>query len=246
MGVVLYFWLIDDLYVPSYGRGFLNSLTGTPQYLSWLTRVVRPHLGDTVLEIGAGLGNMTGRLMGKKLRYVAGEKDPLYLHALRNRFLRTPNVTVCSIDPEKPVDFEPWREQFESVLCMNLLEVVADPKSVISSLASCLSPGGAMIVLVPQGKALFGALDKGMGTKRRFSPEEMHEIFGGIGLKVENEQQINKLGALGWWFSSRVLGRDHISRPALKLWDKSVWLLRLIDGLLPWQGLSLVVAARRE
>ena len=30
VGVVLYFWLIDDLYVPSYGRGLLNSLTGTP------------------------------------------------------------------------------------------------------------------------------------------------------------------------------------------------------------------------
>lgn len=246
MGVVLYFWLIDDLYVPTYGRGFLNSLTGTPQYLSWLTRVLRPYLGDTVLEIGAGLGNMTGRLMGKKLRYVAGEKDPLYLHALRNRFLRTPNVIVCRIDPEDPADFEPWRGQFESVLCVNLLEVVDNPKAVVESLASCLKPGGAMVVLVPEGKALFGSLDRGMGTKRRFSAAEMREIFGALGMKVEREQQINKLGALGWWFSSRALRRDHISRPALKLWDKSVWLLRWIDALLPWRGLSLAMVARRE
>jgi glycosyltransferase involved in cell wall biosynthesis len=246
MGVVLYFWLIDDLYVPTYGRGFLNSLTGTPQYLSWLTRVLRPHLGDTVLEIGAGLGNMTGRLMGKKLRYVAGEKDPLYLHALRNRFLRTPNVAVCRIDPENPADFEPWWGQFESVLCVNLLEVVDDPKGVMESLASCLKPGGAMVVLVPQGKVLFGSLDRGMGTKRRFSAAELREMFDALGMQVTREQQINKLGALGWWSSSRVLRRDHISRPALKLWDKSVWLLRRIDGLLPWRGLSLVVVARRE
>src|SRR5262249_45676681 len=70
-GVILYFWLIDDLYVESYGRGLLNSLTGTPQYLSWITRLLRPYVGDTVFEIGAGLGNMTGRLMGKKIRYVA-------------------------------------------------------------------------------------------------------------------------------------------------------------------------------
>ena len=111
LGVILYFWLVDDLYVASYGRGLLNSLTGTPQYLSWLTRVLRPHLGDTVLEIGAGLGNLTGRLMARKLHYVAGEKDPLYLHALRNRFLRTPSVTVCKLDPEDPADYEPWQEQ---------------------------------------------------------------------------------------------------------------------------------------
>ncbi len=103
LGVILYFWIIDDLYAESYGRGLLNSLTGTPQYLSWITRLLRPNLGDTVLEIGAGLGNLTGRLMGKKIQYVAAEKDPLYLHALRNRFLRTPSVTVCELDPDGDV-----------------------------------------------------------------------------------------------------------------------------------------------
>src|SRR5580704_4128773 len=219
VGVILYFWIIDDLYVPSYGRGLLNSLTGTPQYLSWLTRVVRPYLGDTVLEIGAGLGNMPGRLMGKKLRYVAGEKDPLYLHALRNRFLRTPSVTVCQLDPESPEDFEPWRGQFESVLCVNLLETVDDPRAVLRSMAGCLKPGGSLVALVPQGSGLYGTLDKGMGHKRRFDAVEMNGMLAELGLRVEQEHQINKIGALGWWFSSRVLHRSRISRPALKLWD---------------------------
>jgi glycosyltransferase involved in cell wall biosynthesis len=244
IGVILYFWLVDDLYVPAYGRGLLNSLTGTPQYLSWLTRVLRPHLGDTVLEIGAGLGNMTGRLMGKKLRYVAGESDPLYLHALRNRFLRTPSVTVCKLDPADPADFEPWAGQFESAMCVNLLETVENPRAVLGSLAKCLKPGGVLVVLVPQGKGLYGSLDRAMGHKQRFTAAELEQILGGLGFTVEREHQINKIGALGWWFSSRVLGRKRISRPALKLWDKSVWLLRRIDVLLPWKGLSLVVVAR--
>jgi glycosyltransferase involved in cell wall biosynthesis len=244
VGVVLYFWLIDDLYVPSYGRGLLNSLTGTPQYLSWLSRVLRPSLGDTVLEIGAGLGNMTGRLMGKKLRYVAGEKDPLYLHALRNRFLRTPSVTVCKLDPEDPADFEPWQGQFDSALCVNLLETVEDPKAVLASLRTSLSPGGVVVVLVPQGKGLFGTLDRAMGNRRRFSAAELRATLEGLGFTVEGAREINKIGYLGWWFSSRILGRSRISRPALKIWDKSVWLLRRIDPLLPWRGLSLVVVAR--
>src|SRR5579864_5594038 len=155
LGVILYFWVIDDLYAENYGRGLLNSLTGTPQYQSWITRILRPHLRDTVLEIGAGLGNWTGRLMGKKLLYVAAEKDPLYLHALRNRFLRTPNVTVCELDPEKAADYQPWARQFESALCVNLLESVEDPEAVIHSLTGCLQPGGTLVVLVPQGKSLF-------------------------------------------------------------------------------------------
>jgi glycosyltransferase involved in cell wall biosynthesis len=245
IGVILYFWLVDDMYVPTYGRGFLNSLTGTPQYLSWLTRIVRPHLKDTVFEIGAGSGNLTGRLIGRKLRYVAGEKDALYLHALRNRFLKTPSVTVCQLDPENPADFEQWAGRFESALCVNLLETIDNPKSVMESLASCLQPGGVMVVQVPQGKELFGTLDQGMGTKRRFSALELRQMLSEIGLSVTHEYQINKLGALGWWFSSRILQRSRISRPALKLWDKTVWFQRLIDGLLPWRGLTLVIVAER-
>ena len=95
LGVVLKYWLVDDLYAAPYGRGILNNLNGTPQYVSWLARVVRPHLGDTVLELGAGIGNLSGRLMSRRLLYVAAEKDPLHLHALRNRFLRTPNVSCA-------------------------------------------------------------------------------------------------------------------------------------------------------
>src|SRR5579862_6957559 len=134
LGVILHFWLVDDLYDANYGRGMLQNLTGTPQYLTWLTKVLRPHLGDTVLECGAGLGNLTGRLMARKLFYVAGEKDPLYLHALRNRFLRTPNVTVCKLDPEDPADFKQWADRpddakFDTALCVNVLETVDDVPS---------------------------------------------------------------------------------------------------------------------
>ncbi len=127
------FWIIDDLYVEPYGRAFLNNLTGTPQYLSWLAGVLRPYLGDTILELGAGIGNLAGRLMGRRLLYVATEKDPLYLHSLRNRFLRTPNVSVLKLDPERPEDFAEAGGPFDTVLCVNVLEYAADPGALIES-----------------------------------------------------------------------------------------------------------------
>jgi len=245
LGVILYFWIIDDLYVPSYGRGLLNSLTGTPQYLSWITRVLRPYLGDSVLEIGAGLGNLTGRLMARKLQYVAGEGDALYLHALRNRFLRTPNVTVCKLDPDDPRDYEPWRESFESALCVNVLETVEDPAGVLKSLRGCLKPDGVVVVLVPQGKGLYGSLDKAMGHRRRFSAAEVRGLIESSGFRVDEVRQLNKIGALSWWLFGKLLGRKRISKFALKLFDKTVWIWRRVDGLLPWRGLSLVVVGRR-
>ncbi len=246
LGVILYFWVVDDLYVAPYGRGLLNSLTGTPQYLSWLTRVLRPHLGDTVLEIGAGLGNLTGRLMARKLNYVAAENDPLYLHALRNRFLRTPSVSVCRLDPENPEDYVQWRGQFDTALCVNVLESLEKPAAVIGLLRDCLKPGGNLIVLVPQGPGLYGPLDQAMGHKHRFSSQQMQEMLAGAGFHVERLIQLNKIGAMAWWISGKVFGRKRISKLALKLFDKTVWFWRRADGLMPWRGLSLIAIARRD
>src|SRR5512133_2611526 len=124
LGVILKFWMIDDLYATPYGRGVLNNLTGTPQYLSWLARTLRPYLGDTVLELGAGIGSLSGRIMGRLLQYVAGETASLHLHALRNRFLRTPNVVVQQLDPEQPQDFAAMDRCFDTVVCVNVLEYV--------------------------------------------------------------------------------------------------------------------------
>src|SRR5205823_14210928 len=126
------------LYAAPYGRGILNNLNGTPQYLSWLAREIRPHLGDTVLELGAGIGNLAGRLMGRRLLYVAAEKDPLYLHALRNRFLRTPNVQVQRLDPESPEDLAGLENCFDTVLCLNVLEYLDEPARVVQSLRTTL------------------------------------------------------------------------------------------------------------
>jgi glycosyltransferase involved in cell wall biosynthesis len=243
--VILKFWVIDDLYAAPYGRAFLNNLTGTPQYLTWLTRVLRPFVGDTVLEVGAGIGNISARLMSRRLLYVAGEKEPLYLHALRNRFLRTPNVSVKKIDPECGPDFEGLDGSFDTILCVNVLEYVEDPAQTLAILQKALKPGGVLIVLVPQGLGLYGSLDRAMGHKRRFERNHVMALLQGAGLKVERIRSLNKISAPSWWLYSRVLRRSYINKVALKIFDKTVWLWRRIDGVLPWRGLSLILVSRK-
>ncbi len=245
LGVVLYFWVIDDLYIEPYGRGLLNNLTGTPQYLAWVARIIRDYAGDTILELGAGIGNLTGRLIGKRIRYVAAERDPLYLHALRNRFLRTPNVQVERLDPASPEEFDAVDGCFDTVLCLNVLEYAESPDVVLHSAAGHLNPGGRLLVLVPQGPGLFGTVDRMLGHKRRFAAADLTRMLEAQGLQVERLHQINKIGTPAWWFFGSVLHRKKINKLTLKLFDKTVWLWRRIDGLFPWRGLSLIAVARR-
>ncbi|MFN7925122.1 MAG: glycosyltransferase [Bryobacteraceae bacterium] len=246
LGAILYFWLIDDLYAQPYGRLHLNNLTGTPQYVSWMATRLRPRLGDRILEIGAGIGTLTGRLMGRRLLWVAGEKDPLSLHALRNRFLRTPHVHVRQLDPDVPGDFQDGEGPFDTVLCINVLEFTEDPATTLASAASQLRAGGTLVALVPQGPGLYGSLDQTLGQKRRFSRDEMKKLLEGAGFEVTEMEHLNKISKPVWWLSSRVLSRKQLGKPMLKMFDKMVWLIRRVDALLPWSGLSLIAVGKKR
>ena len=245
LAVVFKFWLIDDLYAAPYGRGVLNNLTGTPQYLTWLARKVRPYVGDEVLEIGAGIGNLTGRLMARRMLYVAGELDPLHLHALRNRFLRTPNVTVQKIDPDVPADLAGLENCFDTVLCLNVMEHLDDPRAVLDRLAATLKPGGVLVMLVPNAPALYGTLDRVLSHKRRYSAVAARRVVEDGGFQVSRVETFNKVALLPWWAYSRVLHSGNISKLVLKIFDKSVWFWRRLDPFMPWPGLSLLLVARK-
>ncbi|MCE5311494.1 MAG: glycosyltransferase [Acidobacteriales bacterium] len=246
MAVILYFWAVDDLYTEPYGRGLLNNLTGTPQYLNWMAKLLRRHVGDSILEIGAGIGHITARLMGRRLRYVATEKDPLYLHALSNRFLRTPNVEVRRLDPAEPADYSEMQGAFDTALSVNVLEYMDDPASTLRSLHGVLQPGGTLLALVPEGRWLFGSVDRTLGHRRRFSRRELRELLENAGFKVEKFYQLNRAGVPGWALYSRLLHRTKINKVTLKIFDKTVWFWRLVDPLLPWPGLTLVAVARKS
>jgi len=243
--VILHFWLIDDLYTEVSGRGLTNSQYGTPRYLSWITKTIRPHLQDTVLEIEAGNGNLTGRLMGKRVRYIAAEHEKVYLDALQNRFLRTPNVEVRHLDPETGEGWADLREAVDSALCVNVLEYSDDPSGIIGRLRCAMSPGGTLVVLVPQGKGLYGSVDEALGLRRRFEPSEITKLLGDKGFDVKRTYQLNKIGRPGWWLNSCVIRRNHVGRISLKLFDKTVWFWRWLNPVLPWSGLSLVLVAER-
>jgi glycosyltransferase involved in cell wall biosynthesis len=246
LGVIVKFWLIDDLYAEPYGKGTLVNLTRTPSYLGRVVKRIRPALGDQVVEFGAGTGTFSGMLMGRRTLYVAAEHDPLYLHALRNRFLRTPNVRVCELDPSQPQDYAHAEGPFDTALCLNLLEGLPDPGAALAGANSLLKPGGNLVILAPQWPSLFGSADQAMGQLRRFGLGELVALLERHGFDLESVEELNKAAVPFWWLTSRVLRRKQPTKVTLKIFDKLVWLWRLCDALLPTSGLSLLLVSRKR
>ncbi len=62
--------------------------------------VIRPYVGERVLEIGAGTGNLTMQLIPRKL-YYASDINPQYLTYLQNLIPDHPYLRVGYTDGEK-------------------------------------------------------------------------------------------------------------------------------------------------
>jgi hypothetical protein len=57
---------------------------------------------------------------------------------------------------------------------------------------------------------------------------------------VDRILEFNRISRPAWYVSGRLLKRDTVSPLALKLFDRTVWLWRRIDGLLPWGPTSII------
>src|SRR5262245_9743916 len=99
------FWFVDDLYHDDeYGSRILVELERTRHFNAWMADVLRPYLGDRVLEIGAGIGNLTSQFIPREF-YVASDINPHYLRYLHSYAAGKPYLHVRKIDVQETADF---------------------------------------------------------------------------------------------------------------------------------------------
>ena len=170
---LLHFWLVEDAYADDeHGAHILQSLERTRRFNGWMADAIGPFVGSRVLEIGAGIGNSTNRLIPRD-HYVASGIAPHYLEYLRSSALSKPYLEVQRIDVEDCEAFAPLEGRFDTVICLNVLEHVADPIGALRNMHRALGRAGRLILYVPQGPGLYSSLDRVLGHRCRYSPEQL-------------------------------------------------------------------------
>ena len=245
IATMIRYWLVDDAYAPDqYGSHILTSLEKARRFNRWMADEVRPHVGARVLEIGAGIGNITVWLLPRDL-WLASDINPNYLHYLRNLTAAKPYLEVARVDVERAEDFAALHGRFDTVICLNVLEHVGDPLPALRNMRSALAPGGKLVLYVPGGQHLYSSLDEVLGHRCRYDPAMLERELAATGFEVVETHFFNRAAVPGWWWNGKVLRRRTFSRLQLKVFDLAVPMLRLLDRLLPWKGLGLVAIARR-
>ncbi len=246
--MILRFWLSSDIYQDTGDAGpdILDALADANRFNRWMAETVAPHLGSSVLELGAGMGNLTRHLARRRKRYIATDINREHLARLRARLQHRPNISTAVCDLTRAADFEPFARQLDSVVCLNVLEHVEDDLAGLRNLYSTLRPGGKAVVLVPQGAGAFGTLDQALGHYRRYAKDELAAKMQRTGFRVERIIEFNRITYPGWWVNGRILKRRTFSRFQLTVFDRLVPLWRKLDGLLPWPPTSIIAVGVRE
>lgn len=212
------------------------------RYNAWVFEQIRPAIRGSVLEVGAGIGNMSAFLLGAP-RLALTDVDPASLADLERRFGRRQGVTIARWDLNAPPPEAIARERFDTVLCLNVLEHIEADRQALAHMRALLAPGGRLVLLVPSHPWLFNRLDRAVRHHRRYDRAGLASRLAEAGFVSVRTWRFNALGALGWWLNGSLLGREVLPGGQLRLIDRLVPLLKL-ERLAPRPlGLSIIAIA---
>jgi len=243
--VILRCYFSNDIYKDR-GARILAALANRTRFNRWMADAILPHLGNRVLELGAGIGNMSRHLSRGRRFYTATDIEAEHMARMRVRFRGRPNMAIARCDLRETADFAELRGRFDTVVCLNVLEHVEDDQTALTRIRSALEPGGRAIILVPQDQAVYGSLDRVLGHWRRYAEEELRARMEASGFRVERVLQFNRAARPGWWWNGTVLRRKDFGTFQLRCFDALTPLWRRLDAALPWPALSLIAIGVAE
>lgn len=144
--------------------------------------------------------------------------------------------------------------RFDTILCVDVLNHVADDKETLADIATLLAPGGRVVLVVPALRRLLGARDRRLGHLRRYSKPELTALLEEAGLQVDEMRYWNLLALPLQFVWEGVLRRElqdkvrygpdnalgRLANQVLGAWYQAVE-----NRIRPPVGVSLLAVARR-
>ncbi len=219
----------------------LGLLRGAVNYQKWVAQVVMPFLGQRILEIGAGIGNMS-RWLPVREKLILSEIDPELLSYLEQTsnvyFNQNDKVKVVHVDLESDWVKKLAQEDVDTIVSFNVMEHVLDDEKFFSDLLSILRQSKSsnlkrLITFIPAHRFAYGSFDKGYGHYRRYSRSDL--------LKLKNKyapdadffcRYFNAVGLPGWVIYGKVFKRPELDEKSILCFEKICPWVKSFDDFL--------------
>jgi SAM-dependent methyltransferase len=219
----------------AYEGGELDLFLAARHWKSYWSRKVRPHIGESVLEVGAGFGANTPYLFGDaRQRWLCLEPDAALTTQIPERLKAYPWSAMIETRVGTLQDI-PAGEMFDTLLYIDVLEHIEDDRGEMRAALERLTPGGKIIVLSPAHPGLFTAFDRAIGHFRRYTKTSLRACTP-PGARLVELYYLDAVGLLASMANRLLLHQSMPTASQIQFWDRwlvtnSLWL----DPLLGFQ-----------
>ena len=228
------------------GVNTLEVLQFAKNYNSWIADTFLSHLNSPVLEIGAGIGNLS-HYFKHITPYTMSDVDSHLVQELKRKFGKQKDHAFITLDVTRKVP-ESQKNQYGSILGINVLEHIEHDELALQNIHAVLKRKGKLLLLVPAKKVAFTRFDHILGHFRRYEKEELKKKVEAANFVIDELYFFNMLGLISWIVRDKVERKNiHMKSYQVKLFDWIVPILRRIEGIQkPPAGVSLILVAHKK
>lgn len=184
-----------------------------------LLRDFEPFLRGNVLEVGAGIGQITSELLRmpqiENLLSIEPHRD--FCAQLRARLPEHTLLEGTVKDLQSTTD---WN----AILSINVLEHIELDEEELAFYHSLLKPArGVLCLFVPARPEIYAPIDRDFGHFRRYTRPALRRKLEAAGFEVVRLRYYNLAGYFAWWARFRVLKKRSFDAAEVRLFDRVIF-----------------------
>ena len=220
-----------------------SALAGASNYREAIIAQFAKFLSGRVLEIGAGVGQITESLQTiESINEIVGIEPDLKFHGPFKT--RLPAVQLY---PGTVQDLHK-DESFDGIVMVNVLEHIEDDSGELLRLYKHLKArNGYLCIFVPARQEIYSELDLIFGHFRRYHKTELRQKLLKSGFEIKHIKYFNLIGYFLWAVNFRFLKQTEFKSGHVSFFDKKIFpLINWVESKIsaPPIGQSIIAIAQ--
>lgn len=204
----------------------LEAMDFAVNYHRWILSLIKPHLGEHLVEVGAGTGSFSEFLLETEPKTLSLVEPSEMFNQLKNKEFvvnqdSTQIITYQSIFSHISSDLHD-RQSPDTIIYINVLEHIEDDEFELELVNKTLSDRGKIIIFVPALNFLFSEFDKQIGHFRRYTKSELIKKCKVANFEIKLAKYFDISGILPWFIKYKLLKSLNMESGAVQLYDRSV------------------------
>lgn len=173
------------------------------RYSEWMYQSYSEYIGTKIFDVGAGMGRMVSYYLPKAEKVVATDIFQSQVDHMNKIFNSYPAFQARKLDVLED-NLTQYQSSFDTVLCINVLEHLADDELAVRNMYGLLVPGGHLIIMVPAFQKLFCQMDVNVSHYRRYDRGVLAQMASRLGYTVAYNGYFNRMGIIPYYLKGKL------------------------------------------